>query len=144
MEIKEKFIGTDFTAQSNICDQCGKEMGNITGMCLYVHESAPEYAEWMQTFGKQELKSCFCCLAKNMGFKPVRDVAFNGDKSKCDTPDKCRISPNGPSNITTAYYNPVYNGHGVNLNPDRNTVIMPVRCATCGKEWGAGKKARNC
>lgn len=57
---------------------------------------------------------------------------------KCDTPDKCRISPNGPSTSTCAYYPPIYDGHGNNLNPDRNTTYSPVKCSTCGKEWDAG------
>lgn len=57
---------------------------------------------------------------------------------KCDTPDKCRISPNGPSMTTLAYYQPVYDGHGNNLNPDRNTTYCPMKCSTCEKEWDAG------
>ncbi len=57
---------------------------------------------------------------------------------KCDTPDKCRIVENGPSMTTLAYYPPIHDGHGNNLNPDRNTTTHPVRCTMCGEEWDAG------
>jgi hypothetical protein len=53
---------------------------------------------------------------------------------QCDTPDKCRITP-VCSSMTDAYYPPTYDGHGNNINPDRNTVTTQYKCWTCGKEW---------
>lgn len=57
------------------------------------------------------------------------------NEMKCITPDKCRITASGPSTTTLAYYPPVLDGHGNNLNPDMNTTTRCVKCATCGKEW---------
>jgi hypothetical protein len=54
---------------------------------------------------------------------------------KCETPERCRISANGPGMTTCAYYPPIYDGYGNNINPDRNITTSPMRCATCGKEW---------
>lgn len=56
----------------------------------------------------------------------------------CDTPDRCRHQSNGPAMQTLAYYPPIYDGHGKNLNPDRNKTTAPMKCATCGKLWDAG------
>jgi hypothetical protein len=36
---------------------------------------------------------------------------------------------------TLAYYPPIYDGHGNNLNPDMNKTYNTLRCSTCGKEW---------
>lgn len=56
-------------------------------------------------------------------------------KPKCDKPDQCRVTPTATSTVTLAYYPPVYDGHGNNLNPDRNKRQMLMKCYTCGKEW---------
>lgn len=60
----------------------------------------------------------------------------------CDTPDKCRIQKSF-STTTMVYYPPIYDGHGNNLNPDRNTTTTEMKCWACGKEWversGGGK-----
>jgi hypothetical protein len=53
---------------------------------------------------------------------------------KCDTPDKCRIQE-GMRMSTMVYYQPIYDGYGNNLNPDRNTTTTGMRCGACGKEW---------
>lgn len=53
--------------------------------------------------------------------------------TECKTPDKCRIQATGPSMTTLVYYPPVYDGHGNNLNPDRNKTYEPRVCITCGK-----------
>lgn len=45
---------------------------------------------------------------------------------------------------TMLYYPPIYDGHGNNLNPDRNTTHSPVRCSTCGKKWDAGNVDAPC
>lgn len=57
---------------------------------------------------------------------------------KCDTPDRCRIHDAGPRTITCVSYPTVLDGHGNNLNPDRNKIHNPVRCSTCGRKWDAG------
>ena len=46
----------------------------------------------------------------------------------------CRIQF-GPSSTTCAYYPPVYDKHGNNINPDRNTTHGECWCRTCGKKW---------
>lgn len=52
----------------------------------------------------------------------------------CETPDKCRIRP-GMSMTTLAYYHPIYDGFGRNINPGRNTTTTLMKCHMCGKEW---------
>jgi hypothetical protein len=44
---------------------------------------------------------------------------FTGVKRRCDNPQNCRIQV-ANSWTTCAYYPPVYDGFGNNLNPDRN------------------------
>jgi hypothetical protein len=41
----------------------------------------------------------------------------------------------GMSMTTCAYYPPVYDKHGNNINPDRNVTSGTVNCSTCNKEW---------
>jgi len=41
----------------------------------------------------------------------------------------------GHSMTTCAYYPPVYDKHGNNLNPDGNITSGECACITCGKEW---------
>jgi len=53
---------------------------------------------------------------------------------RCDTPSKCRIQL-VHSSTTCAYYPPVYDGYGNNLNPDRNTTTRQMHCSKCGKGW---------
>lgn len=36
---------------------------------------------------------------------------------------------------TLAYYQPIYDKNGVNINPDRNTTTSNLECLTCGKKW---------
>lgn len=46
----------------------------------------------------------------------------------------CRFSTS--FGMTTAmYYPPVYDKHGVNLNPDMNVTSTTVHCSVCGKSW---------
>lgn len=49
--------------------------------------------------------------------------------------DDCLITENGPSSTTCAYYPPIYNKQGVNVNPDMNTTTRSRRCLSCGKTW---------
>jgi hypothetical protein len=48
--------------------------------------------------------------------------------------EDCRFSYGGGT-TTCAYYAPVYDKNGVNINPDRNTKTFNVECLTCGKMW---------
>lgn len=41
----------------------------------------------------------------------------------------------GVSMTTAAYYPPVYDKHGNNINPDRNVTSGSVTCGVCNKEW---------
>jgi len=49
--------------------------------------------------------------------------------------DDCMIMDNGPGMVTAAYYPPVYNKDGVNVNPNNNTSTQLRRCISCGKTW---------
>lgn len=52
----------------------------------------------------------------------------------CSQPDECRFIMVGGDTITTAYYQPIYDSQGRNINPDRNAVsASQLRCLTCGK-----------
>lgn len=48
---------------------------------------------------------------------------------------------------TLAYYPPIYDGYGNNVNPDLNTTTYRRRCSTCGKEfveqWCNGMKVES-
>jgi len=46
----------------------------------------------------------------------------------------CRFSYGGGSS-TLAYYIPIYDKNGNNINPDKNTTTFNVNCLTCGKMW---------
>ncbi len=48
--------------------------------------------------------------------------------------EDCRFSY-GCGMTTCAYYPPVYDKNGVNINPDKNTTTFNVECLTCGKMW---------
>ena len=52
----------------------------------------------------------------------------------CERLDDCRIERAGGM-TTTVYYEPIYDGHGRNLNPDRNTTTWDAHCRTCGRRW---------
>ena len=54
-------------------------------------------------------------------------------KFNCKTPDDCRIKDTALMSSTMAFYPPVWNGHGKNVNPDKNTVVKSQTCETCGK-----------
>lgn len=56
-------------------------------------------------------------------------------KCNCTDPTVMRHTPNGPGSVTCAYYPPVYDGSGNNLNPDRNVTTQGWRCLTCGAVW---------
>jgi hypothetical protein len=46
----------------------------------------------------------------------------------------CRFDV-GVSSVTAAYYPPVYDKNGVNVNPNGNTSRTQYHCMTCGKYW---------
>jgi hypothetical protein len=50
----------------------------------------------------------------------------------CD--QECRFQFSGGMQ-TLAYYAPIYDKNGNNLNPDMNTTYGDVTCNTCGKSW---------
>lgn len=56
-----------------------------------------------------------------------------------NTPDptcklECRFTTSFAM-TTDTYYPPVYDKHGVNTNPDRNTTTATVQCVICEKKW---------
>jgi hypothetical protein len=46
----------------------------------------------------------------------------------------CRFS-HGVSMTTMAYYPPVYDKHGNNVNPDMNSTSGSIYCSVCKKNW---------
>ena len=51
----------------------------------------------------------------------------------CDK--ECRFMQDGPSTTTMAYYPPVYDKSGNNINPDRNITSGSIVCVVCNKKW---------
>lgn len=47
---------------------------------------------------------------------------------------ECRFNV-GMGMTTCAYYPPVYDKHGNNLNPDRNVTSGMVSCNVCDRQW---------
>ena len=41
----------------------------------------------------------------------------------------------GVSMTTSMYYQPVYNKHGENINPDGNVTSGEITCSSCNKKW---------
>lgn len=41
----------------------------------------------------------------------------------------------GPGSTTCAYYPPVYDKHGNNINPDGNVTSGSVSCNVCDRQW---------
>lgn len=55
-------------------------------------------------------------------------------KLTCDCDGDCLIEQ-GYTMSTMAYYPPVYNKDGVNINPDRNSHATNYSCRTCNRRW---------
>lgn len=49
--------------------------------------------------------------------------------------DDCLFVEIGNPSTTLAYYPPIFNKRGENVNPDKNTTIGTVFCRTCRKYW---------
>ena len=58
-----------------LCDICGKVLETQSkrqvGLLLRVEPGSLEYKDFTKMFGKRELKACYCCFAKGIGFKQV-------------------------------------------------------------------------
>lgn len=57
---------------------------------------------------------------------------MNNPNPNCE--EECRFHY-GMSMTTAMYYEPVYDKHGNNLNPDGNITSGDVSCSVCGKKW---------
>lgn len=55
------------------CDICGKTIDAAKGIPfkVWVSDDHDEFKDFTEMFGRSELNSCLCCLAKNNGFKPL-------------------------------------------------------------------------
>jgi hypothetical protein len=53
---------------------------------------------------------------------------------------ECRFSTSFGM-TTMMYYPPVYDKHGVNLNPDMNSTSTTVNCSVCNKSWSSITRA---
>jgi len=49
---------------------------------------------------------------------------------------ECRFR-HGMTMSTTVYYEPMYDKHGNNLNPDMNKSNTPIECGICDRRWSA-------
>lgn len=58
---------------------------------------------------------------------------FQSPNPDCER-DDCQFTQ-GVSMTTCAYYVPVYDKNGVNINPDGNTTTFDVSCYKCNKKW---------
>lgn len=58
---------------------------------------------------------------------------MNNPNPNCEK--ECRFHY-GMSTTTAMYYEPVYDKHGNNLNPDGNITSGEMSCSVCGKKWG--------
>lgn len=58
---------------------------------------------------------------------------FQNPNVSCDL--NCRFSEIGPAQTTLAYYTPIYDKNGINVNPDGNTTSGSIGCSTCSKQW---------
>lgn len=47
---------------------------------------------------------------------------------------ECRFRDHGGM-TTLAYYPPIYDKHGNNVNPDRNVTSGVISCLTCKAQW---------
>jgi hypothetical protein len=61
----------------------------------------------------------------------------NNPNPGCDK--ECRFA-HGMRMTTAMYFQPVYDKHGNNLNPDGNISSCQVTCHTCRKIWNASTK----
>lgn len=59
---------------------------------------------------------------------------FLNPNPDCDK--DCRFSQ-GFSTTTAAYYKPIFDKDGNNVNPDGNTTTTEIFCSICGKSWMA-------
>ena len=53
-----------------------------------------------------------------------------------------RLTP-GMSTTTAMYFPPIYDEHGRNINPDRNTTTTEWHCGVCGHAWTVAYTASN-
>lgn len=56
-----------------------------------------------------------------------------------DCAGNCRFM-NSPMMTTCAYYAPVYDKNGVNVNPDRNITSYTTVCLTCNERWDVSEQ----
>lgn len=57
---------------------------------------------------------------------------FHNPNPDCEK--DCRFRE-GPGQTTLAYYAPIYDKNGNNLNPDGNITTNQIACTVCGKVW---------
>ncbi len=62
----------------------------------------------------------------------MKTIFFNNPNPNCEK--DCRFSESVVT-TTAAYYPPVYDKHGNNLNPDGNVTTKQISCIVCGKVW---------
>lgn len=62
------------------------------------------------------------------------DLVSLATTAKCSK--DCRWQES-PSITTDAYYPPIYDKYGNNVNPDMNTATSQIYCLTCNRKWNA-------
>ena len=63
----------------------------------------------------------------------LKTTFFNNPNPDCK--EDCCFAECGSATTTAAYYAPVYDKHGNNLNPDGNITTRNITCGVCGKMW---------
>ena len=63
-------------------------------------------------------------------------MTFENPNPECIRKD-CRFEPDDYNITTLAYYPPIYDKNGVNVNLDGNKTYSGITCTTCGKRWSS-------
>ncbi len=93
-----------------------------------------DWEEWCDDFTGEDAHEMLMDIyaKRQIGRQMEQELKSNLTSDECKTPDDCRITETVGS-ITLAYFPPIYDGHGNNLNPDKNTSNSVRRCSPCGK-----------
>lgn len=64
-------------------------------------------------------------------------MTFTNPNPECERED-CTFESHGMS-TTCMYFPPIYDKHGNNTNPDKNTTTERLKCLTCKRKWLVSK-----
>ena len=64
-----------------------------------------------------------------------KEVIYTGLIPQCPHCEKPTKRTGGGGTVTAAYYQPIYDEKGDNINPDRNTRTSNWHCNECGNDY---------